>query len=117
MEPVNSIDLKLSDAEDAVAQLVAAGIPAAVVKTYGEAATGDVARERDMLQRVAVEGNADVPVQGPVPKFSRTPVSVRSGAPALGEATDDILRELGFEADERERLRGDGVTVLNEPTE
>ncbi len=105
------------DASDAVAQLVAAGIPAAVVKTYNEAAQGDVARERDMLQRVPVEGNADVPVQGPVPKFSRTPVSVRSGAPALGAATDEILRELGFEEDERASLGTEGITRLSDPTD
>jgi crotonobetainyl-CoA:carnitine CoA-transferase CaiB-like acyl-CoA transferase len=34
---------------------------------------------------------------------------VRSGAPALGAHTDEILDELGVDPEEREALRRDGV--------
>jgi formyl-CoA transferase len=94
---------------EAVEQFAAAGLPAAPVRSYAEAARDPLVREREMLQEVDVEGLRGVPVVGPAAKFSRTPTSVRSGAPALGADTDAILAELGVDADEREALRRDGV--------
>jgi formyl-CoA transferase len=46
---------------------------------------------------------------GPAAKLSRTPLSVRSGAAALGQHTDEILAELGLSADERAKLRDAGI--------
>jgi formyl-CoA transferase len=36
-----------------------------------------------------------VPMSGVVPRFSRTPGSVRTTGPALGEHTDEVLDGLG----------------------
>jgi formyl-CoA transferase len=86
-----------------------AGLPAAPVRTYREAAADPHVRDREMLQPVDIEGNRRVPVVGPVAKFSRTPTRVRTGAPALGADSDAILEELGVDADERDALRRDGI--------
>jgi crotonobetainyl-CoA:carnitine CoA-transferase CaiB-like acyl-CoA transferase len=43
-------------------------------------------------------------------RLSATPASVRSAPPLLGEDADDILAELGYAAEEIERLRRDRVT-------
>jgi len=86
-----------------------AGLPAAPVRTYAEAAGDPHVRDREMLQPVDVEGNRRIPVVGPVAKFSRTPTRVRTGAPALGADSDAILEELGVDADERDALRRDGI--------
>ena len=94
---------------DALEQFAAAGLPAAPVRSYAEAARDPLVREREMLQEVDVEGRRGVPVVGPAAKFSRTPTSVRSGAPALGAHTDEILAELGVDPEERAALRRDGV--------
>ena len=57
-----------------------------------------------------------VPLPGPVVKFSRTPTRVRTGAPALGQHNDEILRGLGFSEGELAVLRDErviGERVLN----
>jgi len=46
---------------------------------------------------------------GPAVRFARTPGSLRTAAPALGENTDVVLAEAGFGADEIRRLRGVGA--------
>jgi formyl-CoA transferase len=94
---------------EAEAALLAEGLPIAPVRTYAEAARDPHVADREMLQATTVEGNARIPVVGPAAKFSRTPVRVRSGAPALGAHNDEILAELGFDAEERAELKTGGV--------
>jgi len=93
---------------EAEQKLLAAGLPFGRVRTYAEAARNPHVRERDMLQSTDVEG-AQVPLTGPAAKFSRTPTRIRSGPPALGAHSDEILEELGVTAEERAQLRSDGV--------
>ncbi|MGH7856841.1 MAG: CaiB/BaiF CoA transferase family protein, partial [Candidatus Binatia bacterium] len=66
-----------------------AGIPIAPVNTYGEAARDVHVRERDMLQPTRLEDGSTVPITGPAAKFSRTPTRVRTGAPGLGEHSEE----------------------------
>jgi formyl-CoA transferase len=82
-----------------------AGIPAAPVRTYHEAALDPHIREREMLQEIEQEDGCHAPITGPAAKFSRTPIGVRRRAAALGEHNDEILAELGFDDGERGRLR------------
>jgi formyl-CoA transferase len=95
--------------EQALAVLLDAGLPAAPVRTYAEAAADPHVRERDMLQPVAQSDGSVVPITGPAAKFARTPVAVRSGARALGADDDAILGEAGLDAAAIAALRRDGV--------
>ena len=63
-----------------------------------------------MLQKIKMQG-VEVPLTGPAAKFSRTPTRVRTKAPDLGEHTDEILEELGIDAEAREKLRRGGLAV------
>ncbi len=85
------------------------GIPAAQVRTYTEAARDRHVLHRQMLTPIAQEGGATVPITAPPVKYSRTPLSVRRGASALGAHTDEILDELGIDAATRDRLRGSRI--------
>jgi formyl-CoA transferase len=94
---------------DAVEELVAAGVPAAPVRTYAEAAADPHVAARDMLQNVEQADGSTAPITGPAAKLSRTPTRVRSGASALGAHTDAILTEIGIDAERLARLRKSGV--------
>ena len=94
---------------EAEARLLAEGLPIAPVRTYAEAARDPHVADREMLQATSVESNPRIPVVGPAAKFSRTPVRVRTGAPALGAHNDEILAELGIDSAERAELKTSGV--------
>jgi formyl-CoA transferase len=99
-------DKTLKEAEELC---LAHGLAAAPVRSYADAARDPHVGDRDMLQPTEVEGTPRIPVVGPAAKFSRTPTRVRTGAPALGAHTDEVLRELGVTDEEREALKRDGV--------
>ena len=42
-------------------------------------------------------------------KLSRTPAKLATATPERGEHTDEVLRELGLEKDEIEKLKSEGV--------
>jgi formyl-CoA transferase len=92
-----------------VEMLVKARLPGSAVRRYADSARDPHVRERDMLQPVELENGQRAPLVGPAAKLSRTPVRVRSAAPALGAHTDPLLEELGVGAAERAALRERGV--------
>lgn len=75
-------------------------VPVQLVHTPREAADCDQARARGLVQQIDGERHLPFPVmtdEGPAGKL-------RSLAPELGEHTEDVLRELAFTQEERERL-------------
>ncbi len=90
------------EAEEA---LCGAGLTAGAVQSYVESARDPHVRDRDMLQEVLQYDGKPAAVIGPAAKLSRTPLRVRSGAPALGQHNDEILAELGLSPEERAKLK------------
>jgi formyl-CoA transferase len=86
-----------------------AGLPVAPVRTYAEAASDPHVQARGMLQDVVHAGGARIPVTGPAAKFSRTPTAVRTPAAALGAHSEEILGELGYDAERIARLKAASV--------
>ncbi len=95
--------------DSALAALVAAGIPAAPVRSYAEASRTPHVAAREMLQPVPLPGGGSVPLVGPAAKLSRTPLRVRTAAPELGRNAEEIVAELGVDAAERRALREAGI--------
>jgi crotonobetainyl-CoA:carnitine CoA-transferase CaiB-like acyl-CoA transferase len=112
-EALSSIMQKWCDARtvaEALAALEANRIPAGPVYTPQQALDDKHVKDAGFLHPMDFPGAAKpAPVlQEPV-KLSRTPLTIRRRAPTLGEHTDQILRELGYEPAVIEKLRADRV--------
>jgi formyl-CoA transferase len=95
--------------ESLLRQCQANRIPIAPVRTYADAARDPHVQVREMLQNVEQEEGSSAPITGPAVKFSRAPARIRSGAPALGAHTEEILREVGVKTAEIASLRERGI--------
>jgi crotonobetainyl-CoA:carnitine CoA-transferase CaiB-like acyl-CoA transferase len=85
------------------------GLPACPVNTYADLSADDHVASRDMLQSVELPDGTEIPITAPATKFSRTPVRIRSRAPALGEHNTQILEELGYGPEEIAKLVSAGA--------
>jgi crotonobetainyl-CoA:carnitine CoA-transferase CaiB-like acyl-CoA transferase len=63
----------------------------------------------ELLTTVKHPNGDDLRVVGVPMRFSRTPGAIRSGPPAVGQHTDEVLSSLGYEDEEIRALRDDGV--------
>lgn len=84
-----------SDTASLLELLEADGVPAGQIYTASQMLDDVHYRARDMVLRVRTPDGWDLPMTGVVPKFDRTPGSVRSCGPTLGQHTIDVLREVG----------------------
>ena len=85
--------------EQVLKKLQTAGLPAAPVNTFPEAAKDPHVQERDMLQPIEFRNGVTMPITGPAAKFSRTPTKVRSAAPDIGQHNEEILTKIGMKTD------------------
>jgi formyl-CoA transferase/succinyl-CoA--D-citramalate CoA-transferase len=88
------------DADALVALMREHEIPVGLTSRAPDLATDPHIAARDMIVRLAAGFEQAVPMAGVVPKLSRTPGSVRAVGPALGEHTEEVLREAHLTDDE-----------------
>ena len=102
---------KTRRANDWLARLEAAGVPAGPVLSIGEMHADPQTRAREMV--VAVQHGTLGPVEtlGLPVKLSETPGGVARGAPTYGEHTREILLEYGHTPEDVDRLIESGAVV------
>jgi formyl-CoA transferase len=97
--------------EGVLAKLDAASVPAGRIYTVADIAADPHYKARGMLEEIRTDDGDTLKVPGIVPKLSATPGSHRRNAPALGQDTDDVLRELGLTPEQIDGLRQRGIVA------
>jgi crotonobetainyl-CoA:carnitine CoA-transferase CaiB-like acyl-CoA transferase len=96
--------------DDVLSALERAQIPAGPVYSPEQALADPHIRAARLLKEVDYPGlPTPAPISDTPVRFSRTPARARTRAPLLGEHTDELLRELGYDAAAIATLRADGV--------
>ncbi len=95
--------------EEVLRALETAEVPAGRIYTVADIAADPHYAARGMLQQVHMTDGGSLAVPGFVPKLSDTPGSHRRNAPALGQDTDAVLREVGLSEAQIAALRARGV--------
>ena len=96
-------------ANDLLEILKKAGVPAGRVRTVPEALAAPQTLAREMVVPLKHPTIPDFKVAGIPVKLGGTPGRPRSAPPALGEHTDAVLRELGYSAEDCEKMRSEGA--------
>jgi crotonobetainyl-CoA:carnitine CoA-transferase CaiB-like acyl-CoA transferase len=112
-ELVGELEAALANrtASDWLGDLVDAGVPAGPIHDYAASLEHPQTLARDMVQLLEHEVEGPMRALGIPAKLSATPGALRTAAPLLGEHTEDVLREAGFERADIDRLLARGSVV------
>ena len=92
-----------------LAVLAQADVPSGKAYTVADIAADPHYAARGMLAQVALDDGSTLAVPGVIPKLSRTPGGHHRNAPALGQDSDAVLREVGLSEDQIAALKARGV--------
>jgi crotonobetainyl-CoA:carnitine CoA-transferase CaiB-like acyl-CoA transferase len=95
--------------DDVVRALQAADVPASKIYTIRDIVDDAQYKAREMIREIELADGSRLKVPGVVPKLSATPGGFDGGGPTLGEHTDDVLREIGYDAAAIDALRTRGI--------
>ena len=97
------------DRDEVLAIFHEAGVTGAPVYNAGDIMADPHVREREVLVEMPDEETETATHHNIHPRLSRTPGGFRRPAPTLGQHTEDVLSEAGFDDDEISALRSGGV--------
>jgi crotonobetainyl-CoA:carnitine CoA-transferase CaiB-like acyl-CoA transferase len=96
-------------AEEWLERLTAEDVPCAPVLTRSQVVRHPQVLSNETLVETEHAAAGRLRQARPAARFSATPAAIRHGAPALGEHTDEILRELGYAPEQIASLKGFGT--------
>ena len=95
--------------EDVLQALESMSVPAGKIYSIADIASDPHYAARGMLQEITLADGSELKVPGVVPKLSATPGQHRRNAPNLGQDTDDILKEMGLNSEQIQKLKASGI--------
>jgi formyl-CoA transferase len=100
-------------AEQVLEALDQASVPAGKIFTIEDIAKDPHYHARGMIEKIHMKDGSTLQVPGIVPKLSRTPGSIKSLAPEVGEQTDQILSEIGLTSQQIAALKDKGIAFTH----
>ncbi|MFT0851659.1 CoA transferase [Achromobacter sp. F4_2707] len=98
-----------TDIDAMLDKLKAASVPSGRIYSIREIATEPHYRERGAIARLQAASGIEVEMPAVFPVLSETPGGISHRAPTLGEHTDAVLTEAGFDAETLADLRARGI--------
>ena len=95
--------------DKALEALDAVAVPAGRIYTVADIAQDPHYKARGNIEAIQMHDGTKVDVPGVIPKLSRTPGSIRTLAPDIGQNTDEILRGIGLSDTQIASLKERGV--------
>lgn len=100
---------KTKTTDEALQLLDSAAVPAGKIYTVADIANDPHYKARGNIQTIQMRDGSKLDVPGIIPKLSRTPGSIKTLAPNIGENTDEILRSIGFTDAQLASLKKRGI--------
>ena len=91
--------------------LDAASVPAGRIYTIADIAADPHYKARGMLSDTYMNDGSSIVLPGIIPKLSVTPGGHRRNAPALGQDTEAVLKELGLTPEQIKGLKDKGIVA------
>ncbi|ENV02617.1 MULTISPECIES: CaiB/BaiF CoA transferase family protein [Acinetobacter] len=95
--------------DEVLQQLEQAEVPSGRIYSVADMVNDPHFHARDMLLSTELPDGQVVKMPGIVPKLSETPGQVKWRGPELGEHTESVLKQYGYQAEDIESLRVSGV--------
>jgi formyl-CoA transferase len=95
--------------DQALQLLDAVAVPAGKIYTIADIANDPHYKARGNIESIQMRDGTVIDVPGVIPKLSRTPGSIKTLAPDIGENTDAILRDMGLTDDQVASLKARGI--------
>ena len=100
---------KTLSTDQALEILDAVSVPAGRIYTVADIANDPHYKARENIQTIQMQDGSRLQVPGILPKLSRTPGSIKTLAPNIGQNTDEILQEIGLNHNQIASLKQRGI--------
>ena len=100
---------KTKTTDEALQLLDSAAVPAGKIYTVADIANDPHYKARGNIQTIQMRDGSKLDVPGVIPNLSRTPGSIKTLAPNIGENTDEILRSIGLTDAQLTSLKERGI--------
>jgi formyl-CoA transferase len=100
---------KALSTDAALEALDSVAVPAGRIYTVADIAKDPHYKARGNIETIKMRDGSSVDVPGVIPKLSRTPGSIKTLAPEIGQNTDEVLRDIGLSDAQIASLKERGV--------